>query len=1445
MHHPYRLPLEGCTAAATLDHRWGGKCPRAMKADSPRWVQVTPSAFSWERAALDWLRSRLPDQNLWRAWANFEMVDDHGVAEVDVLVVSPAGVWVIEIKSRPGTLTGDNHTWTWRRPNGSLFVDDNPLVGCDRKAKRLKSLVQRTRAVREQLPFFTPLVFLHTETGGTDSQSGGLDIRLSPSGRTKVVAADGPITEDRSGFEPRPDGISGVMAVLFGMDTGPTGGPRRRIDPTMFNQLVRAFDQAGVRPSNRERLAGSYELLGKVLEDGPGWQDFEARHRYAETLKRRARVWSLGAARSEEERQTRRRAAGREFNALQGVRHPNIVEVVDFVPDAERGPTVIFEQPPGAQRLDLWLAEHGSSLDSAARLRLLRQVADAIRYAHARRLHHRALTPRAVLVATEGGDPVVKVRNWQVADRQGSRGGTAVGPIVSATVHPSGLLDDSSAGYLAPEGWTDPAADGVTLDVFSLGTIGYLLLTGSAPAGSAGELIAQLRLYGGLSLSTGLDGASAALEEAIADATVPEVTERSQSVEQFIAALEKAEEEIGRTSSGTTDPLDATVGDTLDGGWTVRRDLGRGSTARALLVHHPERGLVVLKVALDADSEERLIQEHEALARLQSQTIVATHGLEQVNGRQVLVLDLAGSESGPQTLAGWLRREGVVGLDLLERFGADLIEAVRVLEAAGVAHRDIKPDNLGVAPRGANDELHLVLFDFSLTRAPLDAIRAGTPPYREPFLAERRAWDLHAERYAAAVTLYEMATGHLPQYGDGLSDPAAIHDEATIDASRFDPAVAIGLTDFFTRALRRRADERFPTAEAMLRAWHGVFAVLDEVPQPARTVPEATETDTDDGEAPPRITVPAGVTPGTLLAELGMTSRLLSAAGRLGATTVGELLDLAPTEINRLRGVANQTRRRLTEWRRAFLDTGITDAEGEAEIGRSADALARRLLPGGERRPDASSAIGMILGLAPDQLGDDHTQQVWPEPAEVATRLGVGRSEVDDQLAAARKRWAKLPAVTELRKQIEAELAAAGGVMTLAEAADAVLATRGSELAGALRRQLGVALVRAATETETTMRQPAFAVRRHLDLLLLCQQPDADGRAAWAVLLGTRADEAVDNSPVASGTQVIASIRDRLPADAAALSDARLITLAAGASTRAAVSARLELYRKGLPAAEALTRAQAAVLGTAFLTVDELTRRVRSRFPEAEPLPPRPRLDDLLAQVGIPLEWEGEMYVAPRATMAGISSATSLLVTRHGQYGGPLPSSEEHLAELDHRLQRTLDDGGFLAVIAPVARAGLAGQHLAARLSACVDLDAAFVDAVRDVGAARRVSFERVLAGDADPDHPANAAPLRRLVDLAIPELTATVTAAGPTVLLTGIGMLARYHRLNLIEELRDRAGTAGYPLRTVWVLVPSDSDGPPVLDGHPVPVLGRGQWLRLTPAWLDRALPTADRKTA
>ena len=168
-----------------------------------------------------------------------------------------------------------------------------------------------------------------------------------------------------------------------------------------------------------------------------------------------------------------------------------------------------------------------------------------------------------------------------------------------------------------------------------------------------------------------------------------------------------------------------------------------------------------------------------------------------------------------------LRSRERLSLDLLERWGTDLLEALAALDRAGVDHRDIKPANLGVREGRSDRAKHLVLFDFSLSRAGATAVTAGTPPYLDPFLDAPNA-DGTTRPPSGTPPPWccsRWRPGATPRFGDGLSDPASVRDEATIEPGMFDPAVADALVPFFRTALARNAKERYDTAADMLAAW--------------------------------------------------------------------------------------------------------------------------------------------------------------------------------------------------------------------------------------------------------------------------------------------------------------------------------------------------------------------------------------------------------------------------------------------------------------------------------------------------------------------------------------------------------------------------------------------------------------------------------------------------
>ena len=131
------------------------------------WKQITPSDFTWEREALDYAKEILPDHEPYRAWANFEFIAQNGsINEVDLLVLTPKGLFLVEIKSHPGAIRGDANSWVWEKPEGGIKAFDNPRLLADRKAKKLASLLKTQASARkskETIPFINTVVFLSAE----------------------------------------------------------------------------------------------------------------------------------------------------------------------------------------------------------------------------------------------------------------------------------------------------------------------------------------------------------------------------------------------------------------------------------------------------------------------------------------------------------------------------------------------------------------------------------------------------------------------------------------------------------------------------------------------------------------------------------------------------------------------------------------------------------------------------------------------------------------------------------------------------------------------------------------------------------------------------------------------------------------------------------------------------------------------------------------------------------------------------------------------------------------------------------------------------------------------------------------------------------------------------------------------------------------------------------
>lgn len=1486
-----------------------------MDATSPRWRQVTPSQHAWEADALETLRVLLPDADPYYAWTNFEFTDGGRIHEADALVVTPKGVFLIEIKSWSGQVNGTQGTWVQHRRDGSRESFNNPASLNTAKVRSLASLIRRNwsrSATSPRSPFIQSLIWFSNPN---------LRVSLPTELRSQVALA-----EDN----PNRQHLRTITEAIIDIGDAEAKSPNfERVTPQQADEFAATMARIGFKESTRTRTAGSYELQLPAFAERGSTQDFMAKHKL-HGLQARVRIYSNVVGASPEEAKALKDAATREFMATQNLPLDGVVRAIDS-DLTDFGPAVIFEHSPKAIRLDRFVAEYLDELDMPARLRIVEQLAGTVREMHRRRITHRMLTPESVwLRPVHGTTPGAAeweplVTDFSLAARETAATNTVatftrVGSLPAARTGAVEVVlgDPAMESYLAPESTTDPTgADGVALDVFSLGALTFLLCTGEPPATSRDEMRTVLG-SGGLSVAATMPDVDPTIESLVRSCTNPIVSERLGTMGEVADAIAVACASLrGDAVEGEVDPLVAGEGDVLGGRFTVKRRLGKGSTAVALWCFDATHDRdVVLKVALGGTSDDRLAAEAGALRDLKQANIVELYEELTIADRSTLVLSFAGDRS----LAGYLRAEGSVSTEFLRRWGEDLLEAVRYLEKTGVAHRDVKPDNLGIVEMGKHRKSHLVLLDFSLANTPADDLLAGTPPYLDPFLADegRGSFDLAAERYAAAVTIHEMATGETPTWGDGQSDPSFLPDdvEATLLIEAIDPEVREPVAGFLRTALRRNPSDRFDTADDMARAWLAAFADW-----------EASDDDTSDGAATTAGEAPTVALPDTLTLEdpigsLPTNRKVRSALRKLGAETIRGVAGLDAVSVNQARGVSVKTRKLILRLRAAVLDrfadelatsataghtsstdststddsgvrpaddnrTGRDDTDAEQEPPAPVpspqvaadqprpdlDQLALALIPPrGKRGPAGSVAptVRALLGLEAIDVNDD-----WPTVTAVARHMEVTPGAVSNSLQKGRAHWAGSAELMGVAVDLLELLAELGGVAGISELVDPLIDRRGSGNEQPAARRLSRAVIRAVLESGPPVAD-WFTIRRSGRRTIVAVNGAAIGDAAetsellgtldrdvahrlagftatplvdLAVTLGGRADELVGATTVVPSSDAVPALRTSSAGAANDLSDARLVRLAVAASDTAAVNHASDLVPLTPSPVDALRWSRTAIISAPRLTADELATRVAARFPGAA-LPERPELDDVITEAALPFEWsdEADAYVSTAEGPGGIGPLTvaagrrGTVVSTGGTTIAPATPARPEIAEaqeIDERLERSLRHGGFLALRVPTdrladARRGLARFQTGTPPMEHVDLEAQFLQQLRNVAEQRRIAWANLEGADS-PDDPN----WQRLSIVAGDAVDATVAKVirHQRVIAWFPGALVRHAPLNQpspLDRLRDEALSADSPLDTLWLVVLGPStEALPTVDGTPVPALAANQWMDLTHTWL------------
>lgn len=1389
-----------------------------------RWVEVTPSQFAHETEGLRLVRSLMPNRSPFRAWTNFEFRDRRGRwSEVDLLVLAPDGLHLVELKYYSGRLFGDDQTWR-RDGHGA---EDSPLRLANSKAKRLRDLLmsaysdwlsnqnlkirRQAPSPRDAIPFVRASVFLHHPDF--------------------VCELPEHYRRDLYGL---PDSSSGLPPITELFSGAPD--PYRTIREV---GVVGAMQLIGLRAPKRE--AGSYVLDPEPYADGPGWQDWLGTHKVVHNQRRRVRFRVVPEGASQDARTGAQRLAAHELHVMQRLSHDAILRPEDYV-DSEMGPGLVYPHDPRAERLDLWLAGIPGGLDFDTQLMLIRQVAEALQYAHGKHVVHRNLNPHSVLVRPGSDGPVrVMLTGWQAVGRtdDATHSTTTLGVTTLAGQDVEQLPDEerwAHEGFSAPEGAFEASKDRLRLDVFGLGALAFYLVSGGKPpARTQADLSARLREQGGLDVSVEVPTASQELRLAILEATRPQVSDRAPDVATFLKLLDAAEPVREEEAA---DPLDARPGAVLGDRFRLVRRLGAGSTAVGLLVNDlstPDTKDQVLKVARDTAAARRLEDEAEVLAKLDDQRVARlVEGPLDVGGRRALLLESAGQ----QTLASELGNRERLSLDLLERWGIDLLETVALLDAQGVLHRDIKPSNLGVRERPARRMKHLVLFDFSLSKAPVSDVQAGTRPYLDPFLAQRRNYDSAAERYAAAVVLFEMATGHVPAYGDGLSDPSSIPDEAKISKSDFDPSVGASLAEFFTRALARDASLRHDTADEMLLAWRACFPDSSIPPEDADRMAEQATADTP-------------------LSESGLSPRALSALEPLRVATVGDLARVDAGRLNVLPGSSNDTRKevkaRAKLWRSRFGSRSRrwVPVEVAAALPSPSDCADSLLAAARKGREDRVVVVASHLLGVTGAVDPNVTQ------SELAAALSppVTPGRVSQLLGQLQTRWAANDeAVNQLSVfgvAVDARLAELGGVATFDELADHLLTLMVADPNNAdpQERRIAAGLLRHTIDRRAWLIQAGDDELAPWLLRRRENQPVLVASDTWllevAEALGRRAERLVDEANQAGPDLLVpadralaelsAVVAAAQPGDATAPEGRRLSRLAAQLSRTVGASAVGELHDRSLGPARALQETLRGIAPEQRYRADDLRDRVAARFPDLPRLPARPHLDAVVSESGVGLHW-GEGLRAFVVSAPTRSDTTGLL--SRPQTALPPTVSAVGPGAVGQRLLDSRERRSFLALgVGPLYldrfRSVLREQFDGVEL----DLSGVLLDALHATAARVGIDWSVVLEADAADPGSRPGQGLRKLVSDSLPTVDAAIgsvlaESGGRPLVLLDASMLVRYDAVGLLSGLMDLSTRR---LSAVWLLVPQlhGSIGP-MVDGRSLPLTAPSQWVPVNSEWID-----------